>query len=90
MATVFKTTVFYPDTRPHEGDPELVSLLERISALSGSYISGPEVTDLGPGTGGFTTIRRWASNEVAQRFIDDVNETIVSYTKTTSIDQEVI
>jgi hypothetical protein len=89
MATVYKTTVFYPNERPHQGDAPLTELWARISAISGTYISGPEIQDLGPGTGGFTTSRRWASMLSAQTFIDNINELMVGYDKTTTITEEV-
>jgi hypothetical protein len=89
MTTVYKTTVFYPNERPHPGDAPLTALWDRISPISGTYISGPEIHDLGPGTGGFTTIRRWASMLAAQTFIDNVNELMVGYEKTTTITEEV-
>jgi hypothetical protein len=89
MATVYKTTVFYPNERPHQGNASLTELWSRLLAFSGSYVSGPEIQDLGPGTGGFTTVRRWASMLAAQTYIDCVNELMASYEKTAIITEEV-
>jgi hypothetical protein len=90
MTTIYKTTVFYPSTRPREGDAPLSDLRSRISAISDSCISGPDQQDLGPGTGGFTTIRRWTSMLAAQTFINDINEVMAEYDRTATITEEVI
>ena len=90
MTTIYKTTVNYPNNRATEGDSSLTELWSRIRHINSSYISGPDVQDLGPGTGGFTTVRRWASYEAAQTYINAVNELMSSYEKTATITEEVV
>jgi hypothetical protein len=87
MTTVYKTTVNYPNNKPGESD--LTELWSRLRAVNIGYISGPETQDLGPGTGGFTSIRYWDSMLAAQTYIDYINELMTSYEKTAIITEEV-
>jgi hypothetical protein len=89
MPTIYKTTVNYPNDRPLDGNPQLTEIWSRLTALSNSYVSGPEILDPDPIAGGYTINRRWSTNEAAQSYVNDVNELMTSYEKTVTITEEV-
>lgn len=91
MTTLYKTTVYYPGAKPIATDMALLKLYKTIEdTLLPDYAAGPEITDLTASGGGFTTVRRWTTLTTAQAYVDAVNNFLADYTKTVTLEEEVI